>query len=467
MVCPVNVAYINPRIIKNLGTLRVILACLLAFALGSCAEEGPQTSPDRSTCPIECPFDCDPFTLECIGSDAVSDDTPLDDETGFDLADETAIDFGDQTHTDGVFDQLLDDGQVDPVEPPDDGVDPDDDVAPTEYCPDAREEHVVGEQNFADNNVMERATPLTDSLLLGELVACGENAIGACESSCDTSACNPESPNGCSCCDCHLEERLSACGNDDIDYYSFNLLKGDTATIRVIPEEDAEPRDLLVRLHNPDTSERPVVPSMDFPDVNVVVVGGADNVIGDPRIIVAYHLSVRSATGGTVPYRIISQIDSDSRGCPADPWDSPWDNYLEDVGSERECTHELCTVEHSYTSPAPARLDAAEGFLCPWDTTDVVRHVVDVDHTSREVQILWTSSMTRLTGILYRIPPSGTREEIGRLCESDSDEDCAGTTASTRSIKRRFDDLRAGTYQLVITGDNLTEARDYRVLFYQ
>ena len=341
--------------------------------------------------------------------------------------------------------------QIEPI----DDIDPDDDVVTTDHCPDALEDHTIGDEHLSDNNTIARATALTESLLLGELESCGVDAFGSCDGSCDTSECDPGTPSGCDCCDCHLENQLAACGNDDIDFYSFNLLKGDTATILVIPEEGSAPRDLLVRLINPDASERPVVPSMDYPDENVVVVGGADNIIGDPRIIVPYHLSVRSATGDTVLYRIIAQVDADSRGCPADVWDADWHNYLEDVGSERECTHSLCTVDPSTLGP-PASLDAAEGYLCPWDATDVVRHVIDVDETSREVQIRWTSSMTEFSGILYRVLPSGTREEIGQLCDPEGDIACACTTSQARSLKRRFDGLLDGTYQLVITTDNLT-----------
>ena len=461
-VLQVSVPNTNKRILEQLG---VFIICLLVTALGGCTEDVPEQTPNR-TCPIECPFDCDPFTYECFQSDPVTDGTSQDGQSTIDFAEETTMDFGDHGQTDGVLDQVLNDGQTDPTEPIDDGVEPDDDVVPINHCPDALEEHTIGDDVFADNNDIERATALTDSLLLGELNSCGTDAFGSCDGSCDTSACDSGSPSGCNCCDCHLQNRLAACGNDDIDFYSFDLLKGDTATILVIPEEDAAPRDLFIRLINPDSTERSVGPTVDHPDENVVVIGGADNVIGDPRIIVPYHLSVRSATGDTVLYRIIVQIDADSRGCPADAWDAQWNNYLEDVGSERECTHAQCTVGPSTVGP-PANLDAAQGYLCPWDATDVVKHVVDVADSSREVHIRWTSSMTGFSGILYRVPPSGTREEIGRLCEPGSDVACDGTTASARSMKRRFNDLRTGTYQLVITTDNLTEARDYSVLFYE
>jgi hypothetical protein len=459
--------------VTALGVLTVVIGVASGGLLHGCGGE-----PSQSQLPIPCQNGCFPWefcntaTGECEGADLANDLDAYEDFLTPDESEEPADDAEDMSQ-DAPLDPSADhpedslpgdqgfdatrDRSLDTIDSPPDVVtdavtDRPDDSDGSLACPDRLE-------LLEDNNTPEQASHLHDSLLTGQLAACGDNAFGACGSDCivDGSECEVLTLARCGCCECDESSNLVLCGLEDPDHLSFDLLQGDPATLRVIPEAGTRRSDLIVVLEAPngDRSLGSWVPTEDGGFMEIVI-GAAAPGPTDPGVIATYVLKVQATGTEIIAYDVLIQVEPYSRECPHDSWDADWASYDEDALSEARCLHPGCTVDAS----SGGDIDLVTGWICPWDEVDVARHAIAGETpTDRRVQLRFDSAISNLHATLYR---AGLEElvEIGELCPT-GETACRDSTG----IERVFKNLDSGIYQLRIwTFD--TSPNDYEVFFF-
>ena len=461
-----NVKCIPVRAFESLQTSTFLLCALVlsAAALFVGCPKDPPAGNSRS-CPANCPIEwCNPVTFECEvpnpsaepepdqSPDAEGEDGETDQNASGDGAagtdgtgdDDTAEDPDDQVDSGEEDGEEPETGQEDlgegDIATPDDVVPdtPDPDLppdAPRALCPD-----------HLEPNGAEAAHVHSGSLLVGAVEACGAEIY------------DPRQSNGCSCdgvdcCQCGVIEDLALCGLSDVDLFKFDLLAGDVAVVRIVPDEVVERCDFFATLTHPDGDTRnSTCDEENGRVVSYVRIEPASTADGDPGVVAGYTLRVRSSVEQTIPYHLHIQVEPVSRNCAGDAWDADWEHYNSFLGSESECTTANC--EGGFDS-------AVHGRICPWDAGDYVKHVITSSFpNTRTIRLSYDETISRMTGTLYQIDVHGNPTEVGRMCDGCDDT----TTLIDGSIKHTFEELWPATYQLRVTTDNLVPA-EFDVFF--
>ena len=364
------------------------------------------------------------------GDGVTQSDTPVEEDTAEDTGSQPDQSTADQGEADTGGE---DTGEGDTVTMPDtapDGPDPDPDPdLPLTLCPD----HTEPNDGVAVHLH-------TGELLAGDTDSCGSEVY------------DPRQLNGCdcggtACCQCAVVSNLGLCGLSDIDQYEFDLLAGDVAVVRIIPDERVERCDFFGTLTHPDGDTR--ISTCDEENgrvVSYIRIQPASTADGDPGVIARYSLRVRSSTEDVIPYHLHIQVEPVSRNCPGDSWDDSWADYNSFLRNEAKCIDDAC--EGSFDTPV-------HGNICPWDAGDYVSHEITTDYpNSRTIRINFDTATSQMTGTLYRLDVHGNPSEIGRMCASCDDT----ITLLDGSIKHTFEDLWPAAYQLHVTPNNLVPA---------
>lgn len=460
---------------------------LLPLFLLQCGDDPPADETDACGGTCFAPYlVCDPVLRQCVPAGGNDTGSRTDADAG--TSDVNEMDAGsgdvtdeqdDTTAVDGTADQPNDD--VSGADTPDasndvaDDQSCDGDAAPVILCPDRLENHAIDGTPHADNNLWSRAARLHETALLGQLAPCAELAFDiACQTPCeiDEPVCSELTVALCDCCECWQDSELAlGCGSDDPDNYAFTLLQGDPTTIRLFPGEGTTGEDLMVMLWQPP-DDHPVDEL--WPPVGEYTQGTWQvPIVGDPYIeleqpiappvgesgvLAEYVLTIIPITPGidVLPYELVLQVGTDSRGCPGDPWDNDWESYAEDDTSETSCSTDACSVP---VSTGAGNIHFVEGHICPWDLGDYFSHTVDGGSAQNtRIRVAFPSITSDLNAALFAQPVSGDPVEV------DPGETWVDDGAG---IERTFELQSDGTvYQLHVTGAHDARPTAYQVYFH-
>ena len=330
-------------------------------------------------------------------------------------------------------------------------VDQGNDVQTNRLCPDRLEAHDFNGSSFLDNDASERATPLHETSIVGQLSACTPRS--ECPEDCAVSegVCTEVTSALCGCCECDVDDDLASCGalGSDPDYYVFALLLGDPATVRVHVPRGTPRGDLLVSVTDPNGGLHLGVPggSGGQPFFEIALTGGFADL--DTGVTRNYLLRVESiAPFTTIPYWLEVEVDPYSRGCPGDPWDENWADYDRDDVSETSCSDGECAVALSTGEDAlPTRAQ-----ICPWDHGDVFFHEISAG-ANRSIRVAYDhTATTHIAAVLYH-DQDGDLVEIGEVCP-EAERGSSDCDDSPGIIEGEFDDLVAGDYQLRVWSED-------------
>jgi len=435
---------------------------LLAFAA---CNDGPATTTQETTrsCPADCPPErCNLLTYECnpLPADDDADVTEEADSPPSDVADDSTTSQGDQREQPDEQAEVEEETSEEVTE----GNDTEDDTSESEDTEDDSTTHEGDTEEDEDESDPEDvdpdqpvglcpdrlepvnptdAAPLHLGLLMADSTECGRETF------------DPLTANGCcareECCTCGVESDLALCGFDDVDTYSFSLLAGDVAVVRIIADEPISRCRFWAELDIPGEDE--ARNSTCVPDENLAMIRINPAVAQEPTIVANYTLRVYSASEETIPYHLHVQVEPFSRSCPSDSWDDPWATYNTLRGSEIACAHDDCAA---YVTTRGDNT-AVAGQLCPWDGRDYVVHtVVGEFPNSRVVRLRYDASVSGMKATLYNT--SG--DPLEEMCLS-----CDGTSGIAGDLEHRYDLLGPGNHQLRITSDSPTPAQ-FEVFFY-
>lgn len=446
------------------GPFQPITIPFVLLALAACNNNPATTTTQTQSCPADCPVErCNILTYECNPAPSTEDEdvSEAPDSPPSDINDDAITSQGDQgeqpdeqreaeeeaTEEDSEADETEEDvsesndsdddsqvheGDTEEDEQSDSEVEDVDPDQPVGLCPDRLEP-----ANPAD------AVPLHDGLLMADSALCGRELFDSLTA------------NGCcdrgDCCNCGVESDLALCGFDDVDTYSFNLLAGDVAVVRIIADEPITRCRFWGELDIPGEAEARNSTCVPEDDLAMIRINPA--VAREPTIVANYTLRVYSASEETIPYHLHIQIEPFSRSCTSDSWDDPWLTYNTLRGSEVACAHDDCT---GYVTTR-AENTAVEGQLCPWDARDYVVHKVVGDFpNSRVVRLRYDAAVSGMKATLYNT----TGEALEEMCLS-----CDGTSGIAGDLEHRYELLGPGDHQLRITSDSPTPA-NFEVFFY-
>lgn len=361
--------------------LRSALSWLTAFAVLLLAGTGCDCNGEEG--PVTCDPECFPWQ-ECVNGTCVvvEPDTPTPDATP-DVVEEVVEEPVEEI-TPEIVEEPVEDAPADVVEEPvadlpdDTPEDIEEDLPAVILCPD----------HLEDNNTDPTLVHATDTFV-AEGTPCDALSFGNCLIECppgsDTCTEGELIPrDGCSC---QEVIDLALCGIDDTDWVEFDVLRGDTVTVRMIPDGSFVSGDFVMMLYE-EGGDFQLFDRND--NVYEVIFGAETDSVDD----LSARYSVRAQPNNleadeTLAYSYLIQVGPESRGCPADLWDADWTTYDPFADGESECASADCVA----TLSGGGTPSYVAGNLCYWDAQDWVSYTeASGSDVTRRVQIQFNSA---------------------------------------------------------------------------
>ncbi len=247
-------------------------------------------------------------------------------------------------------------------------------------------------------------------------------------------------------CLCGSALNLAACGPDDPDYHSVDLVIGDQAWLIVDFEEPVVPNhDVTIIGTDPNglfiSNYEWLFEGGESARRFIAAVPAAIPAQDSGRAVGTYTVAVLS-NEGQHEYDVSAASRSQGRDCIGDPWDAEFEDYRASDPSEQTCRRAECTLGD----------EEVAGQLCQWDHQDVFRYQTTTEQRVR-FRVEWDNPVVRsLRARLFHDDESCV--ESG--CPIAEREAKVGVPFTLESETLT---LAPGIYQVAVSGDLPTAFR--------